>query len=280
MKILVLGGTGYIGSNISEAFRLRGYEVEPCGSKDINLEEIENVSILREKINNSDVLVICSAITRTTANDSQSCFRNIKQLQTIIESLKKTLIKNIVYLSAADVYGHGGENVTENTHLSPKNEYGIFKCFAEQILEFNKPNDSKLAFVRFSGVFGGINDTTSLIYRFKNSIRNNQHLKISNNGQSKRDYIPVEFLAASICELVEENCEGIFNISTGESLKIKTLLELIEKYSDKQTNIDYTPIKSDRDFDLTLCNKKLKDSLPYLLIPTLSESISSYLKEN
>ncbi|KID57721.1 hypothetical protein JF50_11190 [Pseudoalteromonas luteoviolacea] len=279
-KTVILGGSGYIGHNVTKALSQQGIEVVALSRKDVDLEDsAAAASKLAGHLLDAENLIICSAITRTSANDTHSCNKNIKQLQTIISALQTYLPKRVIYLSAADVYGHYGSRATESSVLTPQNEYGAFKVFAENMLRINFAAQCKLSVLRFSGVFGGDQDTSSLIYRLHSSVINNTTISLSNNGLSKRDFVPVTLLAEVITQLVRCNTDGTFNVSTGQELNIVDLVSSIERSCDKKAALNLISDKSDRDFDLSLDNSKLISHFPTLCIPNLHDALARFLCE-
>jgi nucleoside-diphosphate-sugar epimerase len=278
-KLVILGGTGYIGKNIVNTFSKNGDKVYSLGSKDIDLNDlIHSPTKLARLLKGSDCLIICSAITRTTANNSNSCFTNINQLNTIMQACELELPKHIVYCSAADVYGHGGSLITEDAPISPMNEYGAFKAFAEKMLQLNFSERCNVSIFRFSGVFGGDSDQTSLINRLTQSIRMGKEITLSNEGLSKRDYLPVSLLCDAIVEIINLKYAGIFNVSTGQEKNIIDTVKHIEQLIGKKANLILTDDFSERDFDLSLSNTKLHLMLPHLHIPSLNSALKVAVK--
>ncbi|ASD67494.1 NAD-dependent epimerase/dehydratase family protein [Pseudoalteromonas piscicida] len=279
-RTLILGGSGYIGRNIAATLAEQGMAVTALSRKDVDLEnQHQGVADLVEHLRDCDNLIICSAITRTVANDTDSCQQNIIQLQTILKALQNTTPKRVVYLSAADVYGHYGSQAQEIAPLEPKNEYGAFKVFAEHMLRINLAHQCRLSIMRFSGVFGGVGDTSSLIYRLFHSVKSGAEITLTNNGQSKRDFVPVTLIASAAYSLLTNNKSGTYNVSTGQEMNIADVIKLIESVSSTQARLRLFQQKSDRDFDLSLDNSRLELSLPYLVVPNMLTSLTHFVSE-
>jgi len=279
-KTIILGGSGYIGRNITALLTNQEMDITALSRKDVDLENhLHGVATLSEHLKDCDNLIICSAITRTVANDSNSCQKNIIQLQTIINALKNATPKRVIYLSAADVYGHYGSTVNEDALLEPQNEYGAFKVFAEHMLKINLAKACNLSILRFSGVFGGIEDRTSLIYRFFQSVKSNAQITLSNNGLSKRDFVPVTLIASTVLKLITKGGHGTYNVSTGQEMNILDVIELIESTCSLQAKLLLNSGKSDRDFDLSLDNSRLVSKFPELVIPNMHTSLTDFISE-
>lgn len=279
-KTIILGGSGYIGRNITTLLTKQEMNVIALSSMDVDLEnQLHGVATLSEHLKGCDNLIICSAITRTVANDTNSCQKNIIQLQNIINALKNSTPKRVIYLSAADVYGHYGSGASEDSPLEPQNEYGAFKVFAEHMLKINFANICHLSILRFSGVFGGIEDHTSLIYRLFESIKSNDHITLTNNGLSKRDFVPVTLIASVVHKLITKGGHGTYNVSTGQEMNIVDVIRLIENTCSLQAKLQLNSEKSDRDFDLSLENSRLVSRFPELVVPNMRSSLTNFISE-
>ena len=276
--VIILGGTGYIGSNVSQYLVKKGYHVRALGSGDLNLVDAESAKQLAGYLQIPSHLLICSAITRTSEDSTDSCFLNIRQVEHIIKACEAQQPVSVCFLSASDVYGHAGRMVDESKPLNPQNKYGHYKVFAENMLTECLKNICPVQVVRFSGVFGGVADNSSLIYRFCNAVLTQKNITLMNNGENFRDFLPVEILAEVIETLLSNNESGPINASIGQDITIKGLVELIVDTLQLEAKIEYKPEKTLRDFDLSLSNKKLKHLIPDLDSATLRTLLVIYIQ--
>lgn len=162
MKILLTGGTGYIGSHTAVELISRGHEVEILdnliNSKITALDNIEKISNVKPKFYFVDLLdkenldktfkknhfdlVIHFAGLKSVSESIEQPLRyyenNIGGTINLLEVMKKYNCKRLVFSSSATVYGNqDGVKLTEDsqTGIGITNPYGETKFMIEQILQ-------------------------------------------------------------------------------------------------------------------------------------------------
>ncbi len=161
MKILVTGGTGYIGSHTIIELYEAGYEVDAidnlCNSKEETLDKIEKITGKRPGFFRVDLLD-AEAVDKVMAEGAYDIVMHFAGLKAVGESVEKPLlyyknniggtinllesmqkygVKRIVFSSSATVYGdQDGVKLTEEmqTGVGITNPYGQTKSMIEQIL--------------------------------------------------------------------------------------------------------------------------------------------------
>ncbi len=181
MKILVTGGTGYIGSHTCVELLNAGHEViivdNLCNSQASVAERIAEItgkpvslivgdildSVLLDGIftnNKIDAVMHFAALKSVPASmeDPLSYYRNnVVGTLTLCEAMKKHGCKKIVFSSSATVYGiSSSEPITEDAPLSPKNPYGNTKLVMETVLSdlYASDNDWGVALLRYFNPIG------------------------------------------------------------------------------------------------------------------------------
>jgi dihydroflavonol-4-reductase len=172
MKMLVTGGTGFIGSRLalearglghdvvvagqlnSEAERARAQELAAAG---IVLEQgpLQDASYARRVVAGCQ-LVIHLAAAQHEANVGEDYFFdvNVNGTRTLLEASKSAGVRRFVYGSTIGVYGEsGGGKLDENTPPQPVNMYGRSKLAAEAVV--NSYRDAlEISIVRISETYG------------------------------------------------------------------------------------------------------------------------------
>ncbi len=163
MKILVTGGTGYIGSHTVVELQNKGYEVvivdNLSNSYEYVVDRIEKISGRRPDFykfdladkdktaeffkNNSDIIGIIhfaayKAVGESMGKPLMYYHNNLMSLINILEGMKENSIQNLVFSSSCTVYGQPDELPVKET--SPIKEawspYGNTKQMSEQIIQF------------------------------------------------------------------------------------------------------------------------------------------------
>ena len=147
MKIFITGGCGYIGTVLVNKLLEKGYFITVLDNQWFGnyLENNKNLKIIKDDVRNIDKYDLDSIETfvhlANIANDPSvelntnlSWEVNVLASYTIMEKIKKTSIKNVIYASSGSVYGIKSElDVTENLDLLPITIYNKTKMISERV---------------------------------------------------------------------------------------------------------------------------------------------------
>jgi len=172
MRILVTGGTGFIGSRLALEARGQGHTVIVAGQLNSDPErvraaELERAGIAIEQgpLQDSDYArriardceaVIHLAAAQHEANVAESYFFdvNVNGTRTLIEACELAGVRRFVYGSTIGIYGESsGEVLDENSPPRPANAYGRSKLAAEQLVNAHAGSLQK-SIVRISETYG------------------------------------------------------------------------------------------------------------------------------
>ncbi|MBO4864776.1 MAG: UDP-glucose 4-epimerase GalE [Eubacterium sp.] len=198
MKILVTGGTGYIGSHTAVELIKAGHEVvifdNFYNSKEVTLELIEKITGVMPKFYKADMLKP-EELEPIFAENTFDAVIHFAGLKAVGESVQKPLLyyenniagtinlckmmnkyncKKIIFSSSATVYGSPKScPITEDFPLSTTNPYGTTKLFLERILtDLTVPDKEwKVILLRYFNPIGA--DESGLIGESPNGIPNN-----------------------------------------------------------------------------------------------------------
>ena len=198
MKILVTGGTGYIGSHACCELLDNGYEVVIVdnlynSSKDV-VEKIKkitgkNVEFYEEDVCNKDKLLEIfkkenidavihfagyKAVGESVKKPLMYYRNNLDSTISLLEVMNEVNCKKIVFSSSATVYGNPETlPITEEFPLHTTNPYGTTKLMIEQILGdvYNSDNEWSIAILRYFNPIGA--HSSGLIGENPNGIPNN-----------------------------------------------------------------------------------------------------------
>lgn len=180
-KVLVTGGTGYIGSHTVVQLLAANYSVvifdNLCNSSREVLNRIEllsgkKVDFVEGDIRNRDVLQTTfqlhsidsvihfaglKAVGESQAQPLQYYDNNVNGSVILLEEMAKANIKTIVFSSSATVYGDPGySQYKEDTPVAPINVYGRTKLMVEDIIKDLKNSDAswRAALLRYFNPVG------------------------------------------------------------------------------------------------------------------------------
>ena len=144
MKIVLTGGSGFIGSKLITALRNRGHEVtgivrgiEPTSDLvNADIGDIEALKSLADEIGPADFLVHCAAIAhgQKVRPPMNIYYENMRLSNNIAQAFGGS-IKNIIFSSSIEVYGLYESVLAKKCFIPPKpiSEYGKSKLDSESI---------------------------------------------------------------------------------------------------------------------------------------------------
>lgn len=151
MRILVLGGAGYIGSHYCHVASEYGAKLTVIDdlssghawavkSHDFVLGSILDEELLVRKMEDVDSVVHFAAksiVSESFENSSEYMRTNVLGTQTVLKAMTRAGVKRLVFSSSAAVYGvpeDGGATITEDFECCPINPYGESKLQAEKLI--------------------------------------------------------------------------------------------------------------------------------------------------
>ena len=154
----------------------------------------------------------------------------------------------------------------------------MYKLFSENILKFSLKSICPLTILRFSGVFGGFGDKTSLIFKFAKSIVTKEQITLHSNGEVYRDYVPISLLSKVVELVIKSPSNDTFNVSCGKDISIIKLVRFIEESLEGVAILSLLNDVRSRDFNLSLSNKKLLKKFPSLADFDLLKEVGLFVK--
>ncbi|KKN19949.1 hypothetical protein LCGC14_0940570 [marine sediment metagenome] len=254
-KVLILGGFGFIGTNLTEELIKRGnYEIiifEAENSVIQNPELLNQTEIYYGDFNNDEdfeiifkenkiSLVIHLINTTIPSSSNKDIIFDIKSnlINTInlLNIMVKYNSKNIIFLSSGGtVYGHS-KNMNKKKESDSKNptcSYGIVKLAIEKYLYlFKQFYGLNYLILRLSNPFGEYhkNQKQGLINVILKKALNGEPVEIWGDGTVIRDFLYVKDLVEIIVDLIEKKIQNeIINIGSGKGYSINNIIEIIQK---------------------------------------------------
>ena len=259
MRILLTGGTGYLGKRFVEKFYAdneiiifgRNSSMKDCyffKSKNIILENgliEENTIFDLVKKYQPDVIIHLAALSglkNCEENPFNAFITNVFGTYNVARSclLEKS---KLIFLSSREVYGETQGNASfENDSLLPVNVYGMTKMLAENIIE-NLGTRQNLDYVifRVTNVYGPGGERRG-VNRIIDSVINKNFLQI-NGGNQTLNLIYVDDLIEIIHNIISNKkiSKQIFNIGSNDTISINEFCKIIEKLVQKNLTIEYLP---------------------------------------
>ena len=278
MKVLVVGGAGYIGSHVAKALMQSGHSVTvfdnlSSGQK-INLfpqnafveGDILDYNALCQAMTGHDAVVHLAAkkaVGESMENPMLYSVNNISGSINILNAMVETGAKYLVFSSSAAVYGMPEKAlIDENTPLNPINYYGFTKLEIEKFMQwYDQLKNIKFVALRYFNAVGydadgdirgkEINSQNLLPIIMEVLSGKRSELKIFGNdyptpdGTCIRDYIHVSDLASAHVLALEKLAQGmasqLLNLGTGKGTSVKEMVKAVEKVCGRKVPVVYAP---------------------------------------
>lgn len=297
MKILVTGGAGFIGHNLSIYLADKGYEVEVLDSLErssqraIELLKSKNIRItrmdvkderLKDNLSDFDAVVHCAAyidVEESTKKPLEYINNNVIGTASVAEACVSSGVKRLVFISSAAVYGVPEKlPIREDHPLKPISPYGLSKLLGENIIEYYS-SKLKTIVLRLFNVYGpGQSSYAAVIKSFSERLLANKPPIIFGDGKQTRDFIHVKDVCRAIELSLNSNYTGVFNIASGSQVSIEELARLMISITGASVNPVYSsPRPGDIDkswADIT----KAKEILGFEPRVSLKEGLKDILK--
>jgi len=258
-KILVTGGSGFIGSEVVKQLSNSGadvivYDNFSSGKKEY-IEKFPRVKIipgdLRNRPNISNAIKNCNYVINLAAlpfiPDSYHYPQEFFDINTngtlnvIIEAIQSKKVKNFVQISTSEVYGTARKIPMDENHPTlPHSTYAVSKLAADRAaFTLHKEHNLPVVIIRPFNSFGPNITQPYIIPEIIMQILNKKNTITLGNVNSARDFTFVSDTAYGIIKaLFSEKAIGeTINLSSKKSFKIKEIALLISSIIGKKTKI-------------------------------------------
>lgn len=288
-KIIVTGGAGFIGSNLTDRLITLGHDVHVVdnlsgGKKeninpnatfhqaDINfLEEIQPIFAGAEYVFH---LAALPRVQFSIENPIVTNNSNVSGTLNVLTSARDAGIKKVIYSASSSAYGDQKiMPLHEGLPANPKSPYGLQKYIGELYGKvFSEVYGLPTVSLRYFNVYGPRqNDEGAyalVIAKFLKQKKEGKKLTITGDGLQTRDFTSVhDVVQANILAMEKDVPAGeVFNIGAGRNFSIKQVAEMIGG------EIEYLPARLEPR-DTIADNTKAKEILGWIPKIKLEEGI-------
>ena len=234
----IIGGSGFIGSNLCQRFRelkmdFNVLDIEQPNFNDdsYRYSDIRNAGSLSDSMTPGSIIINLAAIHRDDVRPYSLYFEtNVDGAKNICIVAEAKSVDHIIFTSSVAVYGNNFGVVSEDKVPSPSNPYGESKLQAEEVFmrwQMKDPNTRTLTIIRPTVIFGPSNRGN--FYNLIHQIFKNKFLMIG-SGKNKKSIAYVENLVDFIIYSFKF-LPGIhvYNYVDGPDLSMNELIRVIRQ---------------------------------------------------
>lgn len=245
MKVLVTGGSGFIGSHVVDSLRTSGYEpriFDRVRSPYHDAEEVEAVVgdltdplALARAMRGCSIVVHLAAVSdvnRVVEDPDYAELVNARGTELVLDAARLNRVTRVVYASTIWVYGGatGAEPLDENTPLpAPRHLYTATKLAGEMYCRsYAELYGLDSTILRFGIPHGPRARDATVVATFVRQARANNPLTIMGDGLQSRQFVYVEDLAAGVVAALASVAAGrTYNLVGEERTSVREIAETV-----------------------------------------------------
>ena len=251
-KVLVTGGTGFIGTEVVKQLHKKGYEITILDRKD-KPEGLDHVKYIKGNLSNPAKCVFACAgqdyvihlaakarIPESFINPDEYFDSNVTGTRNILTAASAVGIRKFVYAGSSSVYGNNTPPNKPTHKPDPLNYYAMSKLFGEHLCkQYKIMFNLNYNILRFFTVYSENQPTSLLFGKFAQMVKDGKPVTIHGDGEYKRDYIHVSDVATACIASMESKVKNdTFNVGTGTSISVNTVVEVLKKHAPKFTAVN------------------------------------------
>jgi len=279
MRVLICGGAGYIGSNMTAMLNAEGYEPvvydnlstghrAAVGHAEFVEGDLADYELLVTTFKKYDIEAVMHFAAFIEVGESVQAplkyYRNnVCSTQNLLSAMETVGVRKLVFSSTAAVYGiPNNVPITENSPTEPINPYGHTKLAAERMCHYQSQT-GRLAYASlryFNTCSAGNNATLGEDHRpeshlipltIQAAMGKRSEIKIygtdyqTPDGTCIRDYIHIDDLCRAhllVLNKLDQSRELLYNLGNGKGFSVKEVIETVKRLSGK----DFKVVAADR----------------------------------
>lgn len=259
MKILITGGAGFIGSNLTKRLVNEGHEVVVLDSllrgNKIDKDTFSKIKFIKADVRDFEVVLEasknCDLIFHFAAvlgvdivadNPVETMDVEVIGTRNVVLSAEINNVKKIMYASTSGIYGHSAiENaLTEEVLVDPRTSYAMAKRYNEIYLaSHHQEKGIDVVSLRFFNVYGSNQDNRMVVPLFFEQAVSNEPITVFGSGKQTRDFTYIDDTVEACVRLIPIKGCHIVNIANEAEWCIDDLAVHIKGITNSQSVITF-----------------------------------------
>lgn len=266
-KVLVFGGSGFLGSHTADALTKNGFDVtifdiekSPylTDKQHMIIGDVLDEKAVNQAVKESDIVYNFAAmadIDEAHKRPVETIKRNILGNTIILEACRKYNVKRFVFASTVYVYSDKGSF------------YRSSKQACELIIEnYQEAFNLDYTVLRYGSLYGPRAQETNWIHKILKQALTEKKITRHGDGEEIREYINVKDASElSVKILSEEYKNRIVTITGNKSMRIKDLHIMVKEMLNNEIDLEFLPSVSDTHYEIT----------PYTFNPRVAKKLVS-----
>ena len=247
MKILVTGGSGFIGSHVVDVLIAHGHE--PCiydivpstyqAPEDVEtvVGDLLDLEVLRGAARGRDAVIHLAAVSdvnEVVRDPSRAELVNARGTEVMLEAALLEKVTRVLYASTVWVYGGavGQEPLDEDTSLvAPAHFYTATKLAGELFCHsFDELYGVEQTILRFGIPYGPRARASTVVAQFVERALAGEPLTVTGDGAQTRQFVYVQDLAEGVVSALAPVAAGrTYNLVGSEQVSVRQIAETVQQ---------------------------------------------------
>jgi nucleoside-diphosphate-sugar epimerase len=259
MKILITGGSGFIGSWVARMLS-KEHEVTILTRLNSSLyktQGIINLNVVSEREDNwheivkkisPDIIILSDwwGVENKYRNDMRQ-YDNVDRFISIVDASVNCGVKKIIGVGSQAELGPVNNQIFEHQVDNPTTKYADAKVEARKYLLNLGSATSDSVWLRIFSAYGPLDTGDWLIPKTVRTLQRNEKMHLT-EGEQEWSYLYITDLVAAFSTAVNSNLHGIVNVGNPNTYKIRDVAEAIGRHLGKQhlLNFGAVPYREDQ----------------------------------
>jgi len=257
VRVLVTGGSGFIGRRLVRALAEAGAEVTVADLRPFPDTAIRSVvgdlcdpaAVEAAVSPATEVIIHLAAVTRVLLSIEDPVgthVLNVDATAGLLEQARRKGVGSFVFASTNAVTGDVGRaTITEQIPLRPLTPYGATKAAGEMLLgSYAACYGITGCALRFSNVYGpGMAEKDSFVPRLMRAAAAGRGVQVYGDGTQVRDLVHVDDIVAGVCTALRARYTGPLILGAGESVTVNEIVAAARSVTGAEIPVENVPPK-------------------------------------
>ena len=252
-KVVVFGGTGFLGSHVADELTERGYDVSIFDVKkspylrddqQMILGDILDKDLVANAVRGADFVYNFAGladINEAKDKPEETVRLNILGNINVLEAVRSSPVKRFVYASTVYVYSESGSF------------YRASKQASEKYIElYHERYGLPYTILRYGSIYGRRADDRNIIYRFIAQALKDHEISYPGTGDELREYIHVADAGRASVEILKpEYANSHFTITGHQSFRVADVMRMISEILGNKPKVRFENLKYEAHYNIT-----------------------------
>jgi UDP-glucose 4-epimerase len=295
VRVLVTGGSGFIGSHVVDRLLMRGHQpinFDLVHSRRHDLDAVECVtgdildgSSLRAAMSSCDAVIHLAAIAdvdQVALDPVRADLVNTRGTAVVLEAARDEQVRHVLYGSTIWVYGNApGEHALDEDVLlaAPEHFYTATKLAGEMYCRaYGRMFGLAPTILRFGIPHGPRARAATVVAKFVARARAGESISINGDGNQARQFVYVEDLADGVVAALADEARGrTYNLVGNEAVSVREIATIVQALVGQVDIVHVAGRQSDL-AQVRICSERAQAELGWRATTGFADGVARYVE--